>query len=131
MNRLESVTKRLEQVPIHSAVATQDTAVQTSTPSPKRAASAKPAATAGNSEGEFPAAPQTARSKPETDPNQPASMSIAGYNNLLAGPVKEYLQLSQKISGDVAAQSKLVEDAFLLVTPHIDDIIEEKKKREA
>ncbi|XP_012521496.1 adenylyl cyclase-associated protein 1 isoform X3 [Monomorium pharaonis] len=39
-------------------------------------------------------------------------MSIAGYEDLLAGPVREYLQLSQKIGGDVAVHSKLVEKAF-------------------
>ncbi|XP_025992010.1 adenylyl cyclase-associated protein 1 isoform X3 [Solenopsis invicta] len=39
-------------------------------------------------------------------------MSIAGYEDILVGPVKEYLQLSQKIGGDVAAHSNLVEKAF-------------------
>ncbi|XP_011146293.1 adenylyl cyclase-associated protein 1 isoform X3 [Harpegnathos saltator] len=39
-------------------------------------------------------------------------MSVAGFEDLLAGPVKEYLELSQKIGGDVAAHSKLVEKAF-------------------
>ncbi|XP_072766856.1 adenylyl cyclase-associated protein 1 isoform X4 [Anoplolepis gracilipes] len=39
-------------------------------------------------------------------------MSIAGYEDVLNGPVKEYLELSQKIGGDVAAHSKLVEKAF-------------------
>ncbi|XP_029163333.1 adenylyl cyclase-associated protein 1 [Nylanderia fulva] len=39
-------------------------------------------------------------------------MSIAGYEDLLNGPVKTYLDLSQKIGGDVAAHSKLVEKAF-------------------
>ncbi|XP_018349600.1 PREDICTED: adenylyl cyclase-associated protein 1 isoform X2 [Trachymyrmex septentrionalis] len=39
-------------------------------------------------------------------------MSIAGYEDFLAGPVKEYLQLSKKIGGDVDVHSKLVEKAF-------------------
>ncbi|XP_043506549.1 adenylyl cyclase-associated protein 1 isoform X4 [Frieseomelitta varia] len=39
-------------------------------------------------------------------------MSVAGYEDLLAGPVKEYLQLSEKIGGDVVTHSKLVEKAF-------------------
>jgi len=39
-------------------------------------------------------------------------MSIAGYEDFLAKPVKEYLQLSQKIGGDVDVHSKLVEKAF-------------------
>lgn len=43
---------------------------------------------------------------------KPISMSVAGYQDLLAGPVKEYLQLSVKIGGDVATHSKLVEKAF-------------------
>ncbi|CAL1683855.1 unnamed protein product [Lasius platythorax] len=39
-------------------------------------------------------------------------MSVAGYEDLLNGPVKKYLELSQKIGGDVAAHSKLVEKAL-------------------
>jgi len=94
VNRLENVTRRLENV--HFAVPTQDTAVQTSTPSPKRSTSS------GSS----------LLLKQEVIPNPPTSMSLAGYENFLAGPVKEYLQLSQKIGGDVATHSKLVEKAF-------------------
>ncbi|CAK9832523.1 Adenylyl cyclase-associated protein 1 [Anthophora retusa] len=41
-------------------------------------------------------------------------MSVTAYEDLLAGPVKEYLQLSEKIGGDVATHSKLVEKAFQL-----------------
>ncbi|XP_024875152.1 uncharacterized protein LOC112456686 isoform X1 [Temnothorax curvispinosus] len=94
VNRLENVTRRLENF----AVQTQDTAVQTSTPSPKRSTSS------GSS--------LSLSSKQETIPNPPTNMSVAGYEDLLAGPVKEYLQLSQKIGGDVAVHSKLVEKAF-------------------
>lgn len=95
MNRLENVTRRLENV--HFVVQTQDTAVQTSTPSPKRSTSS------GSS---------SLSSKQETVPNPPTNMSIPGYEDFLAGPVKEYLELSKKIGGDVAAHSKLVEKAF-------------------
>lgn len=93
MNRLENVTRRLENV--HFAIPTQDIAVQTSTPSPKRSTSS------GSS-----------LSSKEITPSPPTNMSIAGYEDFLAGPVKEYLQLSQKIGGDVAVHSKLVEKAF-------------------
>lgn len=96
MNRLENVTRRLENV--HFTVKTQDTAVQTSTPSPKRSTSS--------------ASSLSPSSKQENIPNPPTNMSLAGYQDFLAGPVKEYLQLSQKIGGDVAAHSKLVEKAF-------------------
>ncbi|XP_018361786.1 PREDICTED: uncharacterized protein LOC108760373 isoform X1 [Trachymyrmex cornetzi] len=96
VNRLENVTRRLENV--HFAVQTQDTAVQTSTPSPKRSTSS------GSS--------LSLSSKQETVPNPPTKMSIAGYEDFLAGPVKEYLQLSQKIGGDVDVHSKLVGKAF-------------------
>lgn len=39
-------------------------------------------------------------------------MAVAGYADLLAGPISEYLRLSEKIGGDVAEHSKLVEKAF-------------------
>ncbi|KAG5312405.1 CAP1 protein, partial [Acromyrmex insinuator] len=96
VNRLENVTRRLENV--HFAVQTQDIAVQTSTPSPRRSTSS------GSS--------LSLSSKQETVPNPPTKMSIAGYEDFLAGPVKEYLQLSQKIGGDVDLHSKIVERAF-------------------
>lgn len=99
MNRLENVTKRLENV--HFVVKTQDTAVQTSTPSPNRS-------TSGSS-----LSPRLSPlSRQEIIPSPPANMSVAGYEDFLAGPVKEYLKLSQKIGGDVAVHSKLVEKAF-------------------
>ncbi|XP_011691870.1 PREDICTED: adenylyl cyclase-associated protein 1 isoform X2 [Wasmannia auropunctata] len=99
VNRLENVTKRLENV--HFVVKTQDTAVQTSTPSPNRS-------TSGSS-----LSPRLSPlSRQEIIPSPPANMSVAGYEDFLAGPVKEYLKLSQKIGGDVAVHSKLVEKAF-------------------
>lgn len=39
-------------------------------------------------------------------------MSVAGYEEFLDGPLKEYLQLSQKIGGLVATHSQMVEKAF-------------------
>ncbi|KAL0119324.1 hypothetical protein PUN28_009714 [Cardiocondyla obscurior] len=93
VNRLENVTRRLENV--HFVVHTQDIAVQTSTPSPKRSTSST-----------------SSLSSKETISHPPVSMSVAGYEDLLAGPVKEYLQLSKKIGGDVAVHSKLVEKVF-------------------
>ncbi|XP_008211453.1 adenylyl cyclase-associated protein 1 isoform X4 [Nasonia vitripennis] len=39
-------------------------------------------------------------------------MSVAGYEDLMAGPVQDYIQLSQKIGGDVATHCKLVDKAF-------------------
>ncbi|XP_072766855.1 adenylyl cyclase-associated protein 1 isoform X3 [Anoplolepis gracilipes] len=108
VNRLENVTKRLEK--IHSAVQTQDTAVQTNIPSPKKftpAASSNFETLKQNSSTLL-----TLDLKPEIILNQTINMSIAGYEDVLNGPVKEYLELSQKIGGDVAAHSKLVEKAF-------------------
>jgi len=103
------VTKRLERVPIHCAVPTQDTAVQTSTPSPKKPASAK--ARIANNSKEDSTSSLIVHSK-QIIPSQLTSMSVAGYEDLLAGPVSEYLQLSQKIGGDVAVHSKFVEKVF-------------------
>ena len=39
-------------------------------------------------------------------------MSVAAFNNILQGPLAQFLQLSAKIGGDVATHSKLVEKAF-------------------
>ncbi|XP_076276166.1 adenylyl cyclase-associated protein 1 isoform X1 [Lasioglossum baleicum] len=104
VNRLEDVTKRLENVRTRTIAETQDTAVQTNTPSPRRSKSVEN----GTSE-------QTAslvRSPIKSASGQIVSMSVAGYEDLVAGPVREYLQLSSKIGGDVATHSKLVEKAF-------------------
>ncbi|XP_076176279.1 adenylyl cyclase-associated protein 1 isoform X1 [Ptiloglossa arizonensis] len=104
VNRLESVTKRLEKVQTHSITETQDSAVQTSTPSPKKSQSI------GNSASVQSASSTQSLRKSALDKS--VSMSVAGYEDLLAGPVKEYLQLSEKIGSDVATHSKLVEKAF-------------------
>ncbi|KAH1002829.1 hypothetical protein HUJ04_008877 [Dendroctonus ponderosae] len=39
-------------------------------------------------------------------------MSLSGYTDILQGPLAQYLQISEKIGGDVAEQSKLVSAAF-------------------
>ncbi|CAL7943475.1 unnamed protein product [Xylocopa violacea] len=102
VNRLENVTKRLEKVRAQTVTETQDSAVQTNTPSPKRT---QPAKNSGSVQSVSSAHSTETRDKI-------ISMSVAGYEDLLAGPVKEYLQLSQKIGGDVATHSKLVEKGF-------------------
>ncbi|XP_076246845.1 adenylyl cyclase-associated protein 1 isoform X2 [Calliopsis andreniformis] len=104
VNRLENVTRRLEKVKTHSVTETQDSAVQTSTPSPKKSQSIERSASVQS------ASPVQSPRKVES--TKPISMSVAGYEDLLAGPVREYLQLSQKIGGDVATHSELVEKAF-------------------
>ncbi|CAF4794179.1 unnamed protein product [Pieris macdunnoughi] len=40
------------------------------------------------------------------------NMSINGYQDILQGPLRTYLELSQKIGGDVATHAKLVNEAF-------------------
>ncbi|XP_046611256.1 adenylyl cyclase-associated protein 1 isoform X1 [Neodiprion virginianus] len=90
VTRLENVTRRLERVP-GAGTETQETAVQTKTPSP---------------DNQSPVANQTTSISPQ------AKMSVAGYEDIIAGPVSQYLQLSQKIGGDVLTHSKLVEKAF-------------------
>lgn len=109
VNRLENVTTRLEKVPVYPTVQTQDTAVQTNTPSPKKRTSSESNSSREDSSA---SASSIIYSKQQTIPSQPASMSVAGYEDILTGPFKNYLESSQKIGGDVATQSKLVEKAF-------------------
>ncbi|XP_033331810.1 adenylyl cyclase-associated protein 1 isoform X1 [Megalopta genalis] len=104
VNRLESVTKRLENVRHQPLAETQDTAVQTNTPSPRRS---KPVENGTSVQSASPV-----QSPAKSASRKIESMSVAGYEDILAGPVREYLQLSNKIGGDVAAHSKLVEAAF-------------------
>ncbi|XP_047503270.1 adenylyl cyclase-associated protein 1 isoform X1 [Pieris napi] len=40
------------------------------------------------------------------------NMSINGYQDILQGPLRTYLELSKKIGGDVATHAKLVNEAF-------------------
>ncbi|XP_048508473.1 adenylyl cyclase-associated protein 1 isoform X2 [Athalia rosae] len=86
VTRLENVTRRLEKVP--NIAETQETAVQTKTPSPVH------------------------KNSLATESSPQSKMSVAGYEDIIAGPVQQYLQLSQKIGGDVLTHSKLVEKAF-------------------
>lgn len=111
MNRLENVTRQLEKVSTRCIVQTQNIAVQTSTLSPKK----KLSITTSDSSRQDSPLSSIQFLKQQTIPNQAATMSISGYEDLLAGPVKEYLELSQKIGSDVAVHSKLVEKAFQLV----------------
>lgn len=104
VNRLENVTRRLEKVRTQSVTETQDSAVQTNTPSPKRSQAVK--------DSDSVLSASTSHSTEKKVEDKFISMSVAGYEDLLAGPVKEYLQLSEKIGGDVATHSKLVEKAF-------------------
>ncbi|XP_020299541.1 adenylyl cyclase-associated protein 1 isoform X3 [Pseudomyrmex gracilis] len=107
VNRLENVTRQLEKVSTRCIVQTQNIAVQTSTPSPKRESTT----TSDSSRQDSPLS-SIQFLKQQTIPNQAATMSISGYKDLLDGPVKQYLELSQKIGSDVAVHSKLVEKAF-------------------
>ncbi|KZC05144.1 PREDICTED: adenylyl cyclase-associated protein 1 [Dufourea novaeangliae] len=104
VNRLENVTERLEKVQAFSVTETQDTAVQTNTPSPRRA---RPVENGTSVQSASPI-----QSQHKSASNKIVTMSVAGYEDVLAGPVREYLQLSGKIGGDVATHSKLVEKAF-------------------
>ncbi|XP_017790023.1 PREDICTED: adenylyl cyclase-associated protein 1 isoform X2 [Habropoda laboriosa] len=104
VNRLENVTKRLEKVRTQSVTETQDSAVQTNTPSPRRSQPVKNSELVQSNSPVHSTDKQTSRKF--------ISMSVTGYEDLLAGPVKEYLQLSDKIGGDVATHSKFVEKAF-------------------
>ncbi|XP_043287435.1 adenylyl cyclase-associated protein 1 [Venturia canescens] len=98
VTRLENVTRRLESVPTKLLTQTQETAVQTKTPSPKRT---------HRSNGELSTLQTSSGNSNNLD-----TMSVSNFEDLLAGPVKDYLNLSQKIGGDVATHSKLVEKAF-------------------
>ena len=107
MNRLESVTKRLEKVSVvPTPVQTQEIAVQTKSPSPERSLSLE-----SNSQSTSSTSSTGSRTS-VVEVNVPKSMSVAAYEDLLAGPVQEYLHLSQKIGGDVATHSKLVDKVF-------------------
>ncbi|XP_032677723.1 adenylyl cyclase-associated protein isoform X2 [Odontomachus brunneus] len=113
VNRLEDVTKRLEKVPIPSLVQTQDTSVQV--PSPK---STPIKSNSTQNSPEPPSNPVCASE--QIILQQPTSMSVEGFKDLLVGPVRDYIALSQKIGGDVATQSKLVEKAFHFQLYYVD-----------
>uniref|UniRef100_A0A6P4EA36 Adenylyl cyclase-associated protein 1 isoform X1 n=1 Tax=Drosophila rhopaloa TaxID=1041015 RepID=A0A6P4EA36_DRORH len=54
--------------------------------------------------------------KAETPPPPPSppsnNMSVAGFEDIVAGPLSQYLSLSAKIGGDVAQHAELVKSAF-------------------
>jgi len=50
---------------------------------------------------------------PPPPPSPPSSnMSVAGFEDIVAGPLSQYLSLSAKIGGDVAQHAELVKSAF-------------------
>ncbi|XP_069671968.1 adenylyl cyclase-associated protein 1 isoform X3 [Periplaneta americana] len=106
LNRLERVTTRLEQT---VGVASESGIFrQTATPAQVPDSSPPP-----------PPPPPPPLPPPQPPPELLAKgeeatdgMSVAGFNDIIQGPVAQYLQLSGKIGGDVAAHSKLVEKAF-------------------
>ncbi|XP_011297992.1 adenylyl cyclase-associated protein 1 [Fopius arisanus] len=105
VTRLENVTNRLEVLPSKLFILTQETGVQTQGSSPKRSDHSSPDTLSIESVVEL-------VSRDSEDPSLPSIMSIVDYEDLLNGPVAEFLQLSRKIGGDVEALSKLVEKAF-------------------
>ncbi|KAH0548716.1 hypothetical protein KQX54_001646 [Cotesia glomerata] len=118
VTRLENVTKRLESVPSKFFTETQEVAIQTNFSLPKQVENVD--VSTGHEfeedDQEFPDPPDFGEVEVEVDQNSEVdysvSMSVGGYEDLVAGPFAEYLALSQKIGGDVAAHSKLVSEAF-------------------
>ncbi|KAH8240955.1 hypothetical protein KR026_008822 [Drosophila bipectinata] len=49
---------------------------------------------------------------PPPPPPPSSSMSVAGFEDIVAGPLSQYLSLSAKIGGDVAQHAELVKGAF-------------------
>ncbi|XP_068626710.1 adenylyl cyclase-associated protein 2 isoform X1 [Battus philenor] len=87
IERLERVTARLERLPVFH--------VRTPSPPP-------------TTQAEVPAPSQDAEQKISFEDN----MSVNGYQDLLQGPLRTYLELSQQIGGDVATHANLVNEAF-------------------
>lgn len=48
----------------------------------------------------------------EPDYSPPTTMSVLGYQDIVSGPLIEYINLSKKIGGDVAKHAEAVERAF-------------------
>ncbi|XP_045510481.1 adenylyl cyclase-associated protein 2 isoform X3 [Colias croceus] len=88
LDRLERVTCRLERLPCLRG--------RTPTPPNSPAPSASPVC--------FVTPPQ------ELVPTD--DMSVNGYQDLMQGPLRTYLELSKQIGGDVATQANLVNEAF-------------------
>ncbi|KPI94948.1 Adenylyl cyclase-associated protein 1 [Papilio xuthus] len=110
IERLERVTTRLERLPVLRArplTPPQSPALQPSAPE-----SPIPQSTAPQSPE-----PQSSAPTPPQEvelPETPAvdSMSVIGYQDLMQGPLRTYLELSQQIGGDVATHANLVNEAF-------------------
>lgn len=112
VTRLENVTRRLERVP-QGTPETQEIAVQTKTPSPEKSPSPKKSSKDSiSSEDQCSQGSTSSISSNASSIVEINNMSVAGYEDLMAGPVQEYLALSKKIGGDVTAHSQLVEKAF-------------------
>ncbi|XP_020810806.1 adenylyl cyclase-associated protein 1 [Drosophila serrata] len=61
------------------------------------------------------ALPEVETPPPPSPPPPPCSsnnMSVAGFEDIVAGPLSQYLSLSAKIGGDVAHHAELVKSAF-------------------
>ncbi|XP_044020221.1 adenylyl cyclase-associated protein 1 isoform X1 [Aphidius gifuensis] len=115
VTRLENVTKRLESVPEKFIVETQEVAIQTQTPSPKR--TNKFIEKSESIEQSIDIANNIEINL--NNINSSSNMSIENYEDIIAGPVAEYLKLSEKIGGDVASHSKLVQQAFQIQLQYI------------
>lgn len=102
LNRLERVTTRLEQ----TVGVASESGIFKQTELPAQVPDSSP-----------PPPPPPPPPLPPPQPPPPellaqGNMSVAAFNNIIQGPVAQYLQLSTKIGGDVASHSKLVEKAF-------------------
>lgn len=91
IERLERVTSRLERLPL----------LRARSPSPPRSPPATPASPAPSP------APQDAPEPILTD-----IMSVNGFQDIIQGPLRTYLELSKHIGGDVATHAVLVGNAF-------------------
>lgn len=58
-----------------------------------------------------PAVPASATATPPVSVSS-NNMSVAGFEDIVAGPLSEYLAYSNKIGGDVAQHAQLVKAAF-------------------
>ncbi|XP_002020668.2 adenylyl cyclase-associated protein 1 [Drosophila persimilis] len=58
-------------------------------------------------------------SQAEAPPPPSSSMSVAGFEDIVAGPLSKYLTLSAKIGGDVAQHADLVRSAFGLQQQYV------------
>ncbi|EDW12998.1 uncharacterized protein Dmoj_GI21941, isoform A [Drosophila mojavensis] len=97
--RLETLVDRLE----HTLLAPQPEAV-IKAPSTPPAPPSPPTP--------LPPPPPPPIDSPTTTTSDSNNMSVAGYEDIIAGPLAEYLALSAQIGGDVAAHAQIVKAAF-------------------